>query len=43
MGARTVVLEQLSGATAESRASILHTRTMEIFAERGILDRLGDL
>ncbi|PVE09026.1 SDR family oxidoreductase [Streptomyces scopuliridis] len=42
-GARTVVLEQLSGPTAESRASILHTRTMEIFAERGILDRLGDL
>jgi bifunctional oxygenase/reductase len=40
-GVRTVVLERLAEPTAESRASILHTRTMEIFAERGILERLG--
>ncbi|WP_335937266.1 SDR family oxidoreductase [Streptomyces sp. PTD5-9] len=40
-GARTVVLERLAAPTEESRASILHTRTMEIFAARGILDRLG--
>ncbi|MFC3979712.1 SDR family oxidoreductase [Streptosporangium jomthongense] len=40
-GARVVVLERLSEPTLESRASILHARTMEIFAERGILHRLG--
>ncbi|MCB5909992.1 SDR family oxidoreductase [Streptomyces pinistramenti] len=42
-GARTVVLEQLPEPTAESRASILHARTMEIFADLGILDRLGNV
>lgn len=42
-GARVTVLERLDRPTAESRASILHTRTMEIFADRGILDRLGPL
>ncbi|MEU7147201.1 SDR family oxidoreductase [Streptomyces sp. NPDC039022] len=42
-GARVVVLERLDKPTSESRASILHTRTMELFAERGILDRLGPL
>ncbi|MEU0203942.1 MULTISPECIES: SDR family oxidoreductase [unclassified Streptomyces] len=42
-GARALVLETLPEPTGESRASVLHTRTMEIFAERGILDRLGPL
>ncbi|GHH88062.1 SDR family oxidoreductase [Streptomyces capitiformicae] len=42
-GARALVLEELPEPTGESRASVLHTRTMEIFAERGILDRLGTL
>jgi bifunctional oxygenase/reductase len=42
-GARVIVLERLTEPTTESRASILHTRTMGILAERGILDRLGPL
>ncbi|SCD41797.1 oxygenase/bifunctional oxygenase/reductase [Streptomyces sp. DvalAA-14] len=42
-GARVTVLEQLTEATTESRASTLHTRTMEILAERGLLERLGPL
>ncbi|MCI0386089.1 SDR family oxidoreductase [Streptomyces sp. CNQ085] len=42
-GARVVVLERLAAPTEESRASILHARTMEIFEERGVLDRLGPL
>ncbi|MFF3378952.1 SDR family oxidoreductase [Streptomyces sp. NPDC002680] len=42
-GARVTVLEQLVEPTTESRASTLHTRTMEILAERGLLDRLGTL
>jgi 2-polyprenyl-6-methoxyphenol hydroxylase-like FAD-dependent oxidoreductase len=42
-GARVTVLEQLTAPVTESRASTLHTRTMEILAERGILDRLGPL
>jgi bifunctional oxygenase/reductase len=42
-GARVLVLERLTRPTGESRASILHARTMEIFAARGLLDRLGDL
>ncbi|MFI0234832.1 SDR family oxidoreductase [Streptomyces sp. NPDC017086] len=42
-GVRALVLEALPEPTGESRASVLHTRTMEIFAERGILDRLGPL
>lgn len=42
-GVRTVVLERLTEPTAESRASILHARTMEIFAELGLLERLGEV
>lgn len=42
-GAGVTVLEQLTEPTRESRASTLHTRTMEILAERGLLDRLGPL
>lgn len=42
-GARALVLEQLTEPTDESRASILHARTMEIFADRGLLSRLGEL
>ncbi|MFE6051830.1 SDR family oxidoreductase [Kitasatospora sp. NPDC056446] len=42
-GVRTTVLEQLSEPMTESRASTLHARTMEVFEERGILDRLGEL
>lgn len=41
-GARALVLEQLTEPTGESRASILHARTMEIFADRGLLTRLGE-
>lgn len=42
-GARPLVLEQLTEPTGESRASVLHARTMEIFADRGLLPRLGEL
>ncbi|MGW5383198.1 SDR family oxidoreductase [Nocardia sp. NPDC003963] len=42
-GVRVTVLEQLVEPTTESRASTLHTRTMEVLAERGVLDRLGAL
>ncbi|GHG83343.1 SDR family oxidoreductase [Streptomyces griseocarneus] len=42
-GARVTVLERLARPTTESRASVLHTRTMEIFDECGVLDRLGPL
>ncbi|WP_020141382.1 SDR family oxidoreductase [Streptomyces sp. 351MFTsu5.1] len=42
-GARVVVLERLSEPSGESRASVLHARTMEIFADRGFLPRLGEL
>lgn len=42
-GVRTTVLEQLSEPMTESRASTLHARTMAVFEERGILDRLGEL
>ncbi|MGF7237206.1 MAG: SDR family oxidoreductase [Frankia sp.] len=42
-GARALVVEQLAQPTEESRASILHARTMEIFADRGLLPRLGEL
>ena len=38
---RVTVLEQLSEPTAESRASTVHSRTMELFAERGLLEMLG--
>lgn len=42
-GARVTVLERLTRPTTESRASTLHARTMEIFAERGLLERFGEL
>ncbi|MCX4965735.1 SDR family oxidoreductase [Streptomyces sp. NBC_00654] len=42
-GVRVHVVEQLAVPMSESRASTLHARTMELFAERGILDRLGTL
>ncbi|MET7648856.1 SDR family oxidoreductase [Streptomyces sp. NPDC005426] len=42
-GARVVVLERLTAPSGESRASVLHARTMEIFADRGFLPRLGEL
>ncbi|MDT9687562.1 SDR family oxidoreductase [Streptomyces sp. P9(2023)] len=42
-GARVVVVEQLTVPMTESRASTLHARTMEVLAERGVLDRLGPL
>ncbi len=42
-GARATVLERLARPTTESRASTLHARTMEIFAERGLLERFGEL
>ncbi|MGW1880417.1 SDR family oxidoreductase [Streptomyces sp. NPDC001975] len=40
-GARVTVLERLTEPTAESRASILHARTMELLHERGLVERLG--
>ncbi|SEG90356.1 Enoyl-(Acyl carrier protein) reductase [Thermomonospora echinospora] len=40
---RTVVVEMLAEPMAESRASTLHARTMELLAERGVLERLGEL
>lgn len=42
-GVPTVVLEQRVEPMTESRASTLHTRTMEVLEERGVLDRLGPL
>ncbi|MFJ7423933.1 SDR family oxidoreductase [Streptomyces uncialis] len=42
-GVRVVVVEQLIRPMTESRASTLHARTMELLAERGVLDRLGPL
>ncbi|MEV6244828.1 SDR family oxidoreductase [Streptomyces sp. NPDC051742] len=40
-GARVTVLERLTAATDESRASVLHARTMELLDARGLLGRLG--
>lgn len=40
-GARVTVLERLAEATDESRASVLHARTMELLHERGLLGPLG--
>ncbi|WP_308373481.1 SDR family oxidoreductase [Streptomyces sp. MUM 2J] len=37
-GVDVVVLERLDAPTAESRASTLHARTMEILGQRGLLD-----
>ncbi|MFF5706475.1 SDR family oxidoreductase [Streptomyces sp. NPDC012794] len=42
-GADVVVLDKLTAPTTESRASTLHSRTMEILATRGLLDGLGDI
>lgn len=42
-GARVTVLEQLTEPTTESRASTLHTRTMEILDGHGLLKRIGTL
>jgi len=41
-GAQVTVAERLPEPTAESRASTLHARTMEILNDRGLLGRLGD-
>lgn len=40
-GADVLVLEKLAAPSVEPRASTLHARTMELFALRGILARLG--
>ena len=40
-GASVTVAEQLAAPMTESRASTLHSRTMEIFDCRGLLDALG--
>ncbi|MCZ0983342.1 FAD-dependent monooxygenase [Streptomyces diastatochromogenes] len=44
-GVPTVVVERLTAPMTESRASTLHTRTMDLLARRGLLDeeRLGAL
>ncbi|CAL9288585.1 SDR family oxidoreductase [Streptomyces sp. SudanB52_2052] len=42
-GVRVLVVEQLARPMTESRASTLHSRSMEVLAERGVLDRLGPL
>ncbi|WSY85277.1 FAD-dependent monooxygenase [Streptomyces sp. NBC_00876] len=42
-GARVTVLEQLAEPTTESRASTLHSRTLDILQDRGVLRRLGTL
>ncbi|MFA3873251.1 SDR family oxidoreductase [Streptomyces sp. MMCC 100] len=42
-GARVTVLERLAAPTTESRASVLHARTMELLHERDLLDRFGPL
>ncbi|MEV0542239.1 SDR family oxidoreductase [Nocardia salmonicida] len=42
-GVRVTVVEQRITPTTESRASTLHARTMDVLAERGVLDRLGQL
>jgi bifunctional oxygenase/reductase len=41
-GAEVVVVERLAAPTAESRASTLHARSMEIFDQRGLLAELGE-
>jgi oxygenase len=42
-GARVTVLERLAEPMRESRAAQLSTRTMEIFDQRGLLGRLGQV
>jgi 2-polyprenyl-6-methoxyphenol hydroxylase-like FAD-dependent oxidoreductase len=41
-GVDVVVVERLSAPTGESRASQLNARTMEVFDQRGLLERLGE-
>lgn len=41
-GVDVVVVERLSAPTGESRASQLNARTMEIFDQRGLLERLDE-
>ena len=41
-GVAVVVVERLSAPTGESRASQLNARTMEVFDQRGLLERLGE-
>src|SRR5690349_15127266 len=41
-GVRTLVLERLAAPTGLSRALNLHPRSVDTFAMRGLLDRLGD-
>ncbi|MDQ3787560.1 MAG: FAD-dependent monooxygenase, partial [Actinomycetota bacterium] len=40
-GVAVTVVEQLTEPTTESRASTVHTRTMDLFAERGLLADLA--
>lgn len=42
-GANVIVVERRATPTAESRASTLHARTMEIFDSRGLLSKFGEL
>jgi oxygenase len=41
-GVDVIVVERLSAPTGESRASQLNARTMEVFDQRGLLERLGE-
>lgn len=41
-GVRTLVLDRLAAPTGLSRALNLHPRSVDTFAMRGLLDRLGD-
>ncbi|MFG2606224.1 SDR family oxidoreductase [Streptomyces sp. NPDC048514] len=40
-GAEVMVLERLTEPSQESRATTLHARTMELFDQRGLLERIG--
>ncbi|MEU2394623.1 SDR family oxidoreductase [Streptomyces sp. NPDC007369] len=42
-GAGVIVVERLTEPSTESRATTLHARTMEVFDQRGLLERLGEL
>lgn len=42
-GVDVVVVERLAEPTGESRASQLNARTMEVFDQRGLLERLGEV
>ncbi|QKV71650.1 SDR family oxidoreductase [Streptomyces harbinensis] len=42
-GVRVTVLERLTEPTTESRASVLHARTVELLDERGLLEYFGPL